>query len=86
MTIQLSFLKCHPLPPNHFLNGCQHLKRTWQGALRTSYQQNLEARQNQASVTHMVSVEWQLCCLGHLLRTEKKIEFEWFHGTSEQSC
>lgn len=68
------FPKCQPFPPNHFLNGCQLLKnKRWEGALNTPVTCRIpEARQDQASVPQTFSMEWQLCCLGHLLSTEKK--------------
>lgn len=81
------FPKCQPFPLNHFLNSCQLLKAMWEGALTTTVTCRIpKDRQDQASIPQALSMEWQLCCLGQLLRTEMKKVLELFHGTRKLSC
>lgn len=65
--------KCQPFPLNHIFSGCQLLKKIWEVALNTTVTCKIpEARHDQALVPQTCSMEWQLCCLRHLLRTEKE--------------
>ena len=88
--------KCQLSPLNHIISGCQLLKKIWEVALNTTVTCKIpEARHDQALVPQTCSMEWQLCCLGHLLRTEKekkkkkkkrKNVLEELHVTRKQSC
>lgn len=65
--------ECQLFPLNHILSGCQLLKKIWEAALNTTVTCKIpEARQDQALLPQTCSMEWQLYCLGHLLRTGKK--------------
>lgn len=79
--------ECQPFPLSHFLNSCQLLEGMWEGALTTTVTCAMpKDRQDQASIPQAFSKEWQLCCLGRLLRTEKKKVLELFHGIRKLSC
>lgn len=65
--------ECQLFPVNHILSGCQLLKKILEAAFDTTVTCKIpEARQDQALVPQTCSMEWQLCCLGHLLRTGEK--------------
>lgn len=79
--------KCQPFLLNHFFNSCQLLEGMWEGAFNSTVTWTIpEDRQDQASIPQAFSMEWQLCCLGRLLRTEKKKVLELFPGTRKLSC
>ena len=83
--------ECQLFPLNHILSGCQLLKKILEAALDTTVTCKIpEARQDQALVPQTCSMEWQLCCLGHLLRTgekkKRKNVLEVLHVTRKQSC
>lgn len=84
--------ECQLFPLNHILSGCQLLKKIWEAALNTTVTCKIpEARQDEALLPQTCSMEWQLYCLGHLLRTGKKKKkrknvLEELHVIRKQSC